>query len=151
MDPQDEAEQAILEADRAFAARATTGSAAQAFREFMEADEGLLFRSNGEPIKGAEAIYRHFGGAAPETGKLTWEPMAAWASESGDFGASWGRSRFTPIGATQPVQAYRYLTVWRRDASGRWKGLMDMGAPAQDLLGPAAAAPAQPAPVRPTG
>jgi ketosteroid isomerase-like protein len=139
-----EAEQAILAADRAFAAQAVSTTAAQAFREFMDPQEGLLFQPNGEPVEGADLIFRQLGGAAPETGKLTWEPVQAWASESGDLGASWGRSRLTPLDPTRPAQAFRYLTVWRKDAEGRWKGLMEMSAPAQDLIsrpGPAAPAP----------
>lgn len=142
-DEREEAEQAILAADRAFAARASQTTAAQAFREFMDGENGLLFRPGGEPLEGAEAIYGYMGGAAPETGKLLWEPVQAWASESGDFGASWGRSRFVPNGAAAPTRAYRYMTVWRRDADGAWKGLMDMGAPADDLV-PRAAAPVPP-------
>jgi ketosteroid isomerase-like protein len=148
-DEREEAEQAILAADRAFAARASQVSAAQAFREFMDAEEGLLFRPNGEPLQGAEAIFQHQGGNAPETGKLTWEPVEAWASESGDFGASWGRSKFTPLDPSRPAQAYRYMTVWRKDRDGRWKGLMDMGSPAADLLAVPAAPGGQPRPAVP--
>jgi ketosteroid isomerase-like protein len=128
----------VMAADRAFAARASQATTAQAFREFM-AEDGLLFRADGEPLRGPAAIFAHFGGAAPETGKLLWEPAQAWVSEDGTFGASWGRSRFVLNGAAQPSAAYRYMTVWRRDADGRWKGLMEMGAPAKDLL-PAASA-----------
>ncbi|MDP8916020.1 MAG: nuclear transport factor 2 family protein [Pseudomonadota bacterium] len=130
----------IMAADRAFAARASERTAAEAFREFMDA-EGLLFRDNAEPVRGKEAIYARFGGAAPEQGKLLWEPVQAWASESGDFGASWGRSRFVPNDRTKPATAFRYMTVWRRDAQGRWRGLMDMGVPANDLVAPAAQKP----------
>lgn len=125
----------ILAADRAFAARSAETTAAQAFREFMDAD-GLWIVEGREPLRGVDAIFDRLGGVAPETGKLLWEPAEAWASESGDFGASWGRSRFVPLGATEPVAAYRYLTVWRRDSDGRWKGLMDMGVSADDLLKP---------------
>jgi ketosteroid isomerase-like protein len=123
----------ILAADRAFAARSSSVSAAQAFREFMASD-GLLFRNDGEPIEGPEAIFRYFGGDAAETGKLTWEPAEAWASEAGDFGASWGRSRFTPKDPAQPARGFRYMTVWRKNEQGEWRGLMDMGAPAADLV-----------------
>jgi ketosteroid isomerase-like protein len=119
-------------------------TAAQAFREFMDEDDGLLFRAGGEPLQGGEAIFNHLGGAAPETGKLLWEPVRAWASESGDLGASWGRSRFQPNDPTQPARAWRYMTVWRRDSDGKWKGLMDMGIAADDLVRPAPVAPAAP-------
>jgi len=122
-----------MAADRAFAARSGEVTAAQAFREFMDA-EGLWIRPNAEPVVGAEAIYAAFGGDAAETGKLTWEPAQAWASETGDFGASWGRSLYKPNDPAQAPRAYRYLTVWRKDEQGRWRGLMDMGVDAADLL-----------------
>lgn len=138
-DERAEAEQSILAADRAFAARATAATTATAFREFMDAENGLLFRPGGEPVEGAELIFQHFGGAAPESGKLTWEPAQAWASEAGDFGASWGRSRLTPVDPARPAEAFRYMTVWTKDRDGRWKGLMNMGAPAPDLVVPATA------------
>jgi ketosteroid isomerase-like protein len=133
----------ILAADRAFAARSAEYSAAQAFREFMDAD-GLWLVPNREPVVGADAIHAAFGGDAPEEGKLTWEPVQAWASEAGDFGASWGRSRYTPNDASKPARAYRYMTVWRKDEQGKWRGLMDMGVEASDLLPkPPEPAPAQ--------
>ncbi len=156
-DERQEAEQAILAADRAFAARASAGTAAEAFREFMDAEDGLVFRIGGEPLEGAEAIHRYFGAEAPDTGKLLWEPVQAWASEAGDFGASWGRSSFVPNGAATPTRAHRYVTVWRRDPDGEWKGLVEVGIAADDLLArqpssvvsPAAVAPA-PATVLPS-
>jgi ketosteroid isomerase-like protein len=141
----------IMAADRAFAARASEATAAQSFREFM-ANDGLLFQNNGEPLRGTEAIYRYMGGDSAEGGKLTWEPVEAWASEGGDFGASWGRSRWTPKDSSQAARAYRYLTVWRKNEQGEWRGLMDMGVPANDLLQTApTATPARPAaaPARP--
>ena len=135
----------IMAADRAFAARSSEVGAAQAFREFM-AEDGLWLVADREPIRSAEAIYQALGGANPSGGKLLWEPAEAWASAAGDFGASWGRSRFVPDDPKQAPRAYRYMSVWRRDEDGRWRALMDMGAPASDLLtAPAPGAPAQPA------
>ena len=129
--------QEILAADRAFAARAGQATAAQAFREFM-AEDGLLFRDDGQPLSG-DAIFEHFGGAAPEQGRLTWAPVQAWASQGGDFGASWGESRWTPNDAAQAPRGARYLTVWRRNEAGEWRGLMEMDVSAKDLPAVAAA------------
>ena len=60
---------------------------------------------------------------------LHWAPEEAFASAEGDFGASWGRWEMHPDGdrTTPPAARGTYLTVWRRDAAGAWKGLMDIG------------------------
>lgn len=117
----------ILAADRAFAARAGQVGAAQAFREFMDEVDGRLIPTGVDPVVGADAIYALMGGDAPETVRLVWEPVEAWVAESGDFGFSWGRSRYIPVDPEQPEREGRYVTVWRKDAGGRWKGLIDIG------------------------
>ena len=141
----DDPAEELLAADRAFAARAREAGAARAFQEFMHPEDSLLVRQDGEPVRGAEAIYRHFGGGRPEAGKLNWAPSEAWVSETGDFGASWGRAEFIPTDATQPRSFHRYVTVWRKNASGEWKGLIDIDTPARDAMAGVAAAPAAPA------
>jgi ketosteroid isomerase-like protein len=117
----------VLAADRAFAARAQVVGAAQAFREFADPDEGKMWPTGGEPVVGDEAIYAFMGGDAPAQGALLWEPAEAVVSESGEFAATWGRSRSVPNDREQPVSVGRYITVWRKDEDGRWRFLWDLG------------------------
>jgi ketosteroid isomerase-like protein len=127
-DPAADTAAAVRAADQAFEARAQAVGSAQAFREYMDPKDGLEFGA-GAPIKGAEAIYQSLGGAAPATTRLEWTVVDAWGAASGDLGVTTGTWRATSIAhPTAPPVTGRYVTVWRKDSSGRWKGLIDIGA-----------------------
>lgn len=116
---------AVLAADRAFAVVSDKEGSAKAFRAFMDPVDGLMF-AGGEPTRGLDAIYKAQGGDAPAKAKLAWTPDEVFAS-TGDMGVTWGHWTLTPIGAAKPLIKGRYVTVWRRDAKGEWKGLIDIG------------------------
>ena len=115
----------ILATERAFAAMADEEGSAKAFRAYMDPVDGLEF-AGGEPARGSDAIYKAQGGDAPEKAKLAWTPDEVFAS-TGDMGLTWGHWTFTPVDAAKPVARGRYVTVWRRNAKGEWKGLVDIG------------------------
>lgn len=116
----------VRAADIAFAKRAAEAGTAQAFREFMDAADGLEFGS-GPPTRGAEAIFQAMGGAAPAKSRLAWTPTDAWGAGSGDLGVTTGTWSSTPLDGSRPPTTGRYVTVWRKDAAGHWKGLIDIG------------------------
>ena len=116
----------VRAADIAFAKRAAEVGTAQAFREFMDAADGLEFGS-GPPIRGADAIFKAMGGAAPVKSRLEWTPIDAWGAASGDLGVTTGTWSSVPLDGARPTATGRYVTVWRRDAAGHWKGLIDIG------------------------
>ena len=124
-DPAADTAAAVRAADLAFETRAQAVGAAQAFREFMDPTDGLEFGS-GPPIRGAEAIYKSMRG---DTGHATlqWAPTDAWGSASGDLGVTTGTWRL--LDGSRPPITGRYVTVWRKDAAGQWKGLIDIGSP----------------------
>ncbi len=117
---------AVRAADVAFEKRAQAVSVAQAFRETMDEADGLQFGS-GAPTRGAAAIYQAMGGDAPSKTRLEWTPVDAWGSKGGDMGVTTGTFKFTNLGAASFTG--RYVTVWRKNAAGAWKGLIDIGAP----------------------
>jgi ketosteroid isomerase-like protein len=118
----------LLSVDREFAAYAAEHGTAAAFKVFMEPSDSRAFEG-GEPVRGAEAIYEAHGGGKPEAGKLAWSPDEAFAGRAGDMGVTWGHWRYTPIDSSQRAQSGHYVTVWRKDADGHWKGLIDIGNP----------------------
>jgi ketosteroid isomerase-like protein len=110
----------LLEADLSFSRRSEEKGASQAFYEFLAPDGVTL--SAGEPaIRGREAIKVHL--AAGPQGFFTWQPIAADVSGSGDVGYTWGTANFQTKGPDdKPRIVYsKYVTVWRKQNSGRWK------------------------------
>lgn len=116
----------ILAADRAFSDRSAAVGDAKAFKEFMDGADGLEF-GGGEPRRGAEEIYQSHGGDAASKGVLTWKPAEVFVSTSGDLGATWGHWLLTPNDPDKKSETGRYVTVWRKGASGGWKGIIDIG------------------------
>ena len=118
----------LLAVDRDFAAYAGAHGTAAAFRAFMEPTDSRQFNA-GEPVRGAEAIYQAEGADKPSKGKLDWSPAEAFAGKAGDMGVTWGHWRYTSVDPAQKAITGRYVTVWRKDAEGHWKGLIDIGNP----------------------
>jgi hypothetical protein len=119
--------EAVKQADLAFAKRASQVGFARAFLEFMDEKEGLLYGVEGPPTVGARAAFEALGGDAPERMKVEWAPTQAWGSKGGDMGVTVGTYKRTPVVAGPPVRTGRYVTVWRKNAEGEWKGLIDIG------------------------
>ena len=63
----------------------------------------------------------------PAGSALSWTPVNAFGAKSGDMGVTTGDWTFTAPGI-KDIHG-RYVTVWRKDASGHWKGLIDIGNP----------------------
>ncbi len=116
----------LLAAERAFAARSLSAGAEAAFREYVDPADGRAF-DGGDPLRGVEAIARSHG----DGGLLAWAPSEVFASAGADMGAVWGVWSYTPKGADKVLVTGRYVTVWRKDAKGAWKAIIDIGAPDQ--------------------
>jgi len=132
---------AVRAADTAFAARAQSVPTAQAFREFMDETDGLQF-DGAKPVRGAAAIYELMGGDQPPRSRLEWHVTDAWGSKGGDMGVTTGVWKSTSMSGARPPLTGRYVTVWRRNAKGEWKGLIDIGnadTPSQPAAAPAPA------------
>ena len=121
----------LLATERAFAARSAAAGAEAAFRDYVDPVDGLGF-GDGEPLRGAEAVARwHADG-----GRLLWAPAEVFAATGGDMGTVWGVWSYTPKGADKVLVTGRYVTVWRKDAKGAWKAIIDIGAPDPEAAEP---------------
>jgi len=61
---------------------------------------------------------------------VTWYPVFATVAASGDLGYTWGYYRWTSRddkGTPAPPIEGKYLTIWRRDRSGKWEVMVDTG------------------------
>lgn len=115
----DEAFDAIVAAERAFAADAGANGINAAFMR-AAAEHGVVFRP--APVRVADV----YGQAPPAEYSLLWGPSAAEIAPSGDLGYTYGPFHVTD--ATGAVTgAGHYFTVWERDGRGPLRFRSDIG------------------------
>ncbi len=122
----------VLEVDSDFSDMAQSDGVAAAFAAYMDATDGQMIQP-GAVIKGEEAIRMVFADW-PENMKLIWEPDSGYAASDGDFAVTTGRFKRTQD--DKVLQEGRYVTVWRKNGAGDWKGVMDIGQPDAPLPAP---------------
>lgn len=112
-------------ADVAFSDYAQTAGMAEAFGKYMDAVDGKLI-SPGSVTTGSAEIRKGFESWPPGL-KMTWAPDMGHGSASGDLAVTSGRWKREREGKI--VAEGRYVTVWRKNEAGEWKGVIDVGAP----------------------
>ncbi len=117
------AAQVIVDNERAFQQAVADLGERDGFLAFL-AESSVLFRPR--PVPG-RAVY--LGKPDPGT-QLRWRPDLAHVSGGGDFGWASGPWMLGTGWATgRPGATGHYLTVWRREAGGQWRVVLDGGAP----------------------
>jgi ketosteroid isomerase-like protein len=116
----------LLAADTAFSANSAKEGVFQAFMDVATPDTKLL----SEGGKGFDAVRSGYKDTPP-TATLSWKPMEAQASSKGDMGYTWGRYEYRDRKADgkEVVETGTYVTIWRRQADGSWKVVLDGGEP----------------------
>jgi ketosteroid isomerase-like protein len=116
----------LIAADSAFAAQAAKVGVYQAFMGVATPDTKLLSESG----KGFDAVKSGYKNT-PATATLTWTPTEAEVSQGGDMGYTWGRYEYRdrPASGKMTVETGTYVTIWRRQADGSWKVVLDGGEP----------------------
>lgn len=112
----------LLNADRAFAAKARADGVPAAFAAF--ADDDAIMLSRQVVTQGHDAIVSRFANW-PAGQHIEWAPEAGRVSERGDMGWTWGSATYVaPDGARTTG---RYISIWTRDLDGNWKYAVDAG------------------------
>lgn len=93
------------------------------------AEDAVMMVPGLPPLRGRAAIreYIEAGAQMPGFG-VRWEPLEAHVSASGDMAYVIERNQFTmqdSTGATV-TESNKTVTVWRRQADGTWKNVIDM-------------------------
>lgn len=116
----------LMATDRAFNQMSVDVGTREAFLAFM-AEDAILLTDRAQPTFGLAAIAPLLGAENP--GALTWTPETAVTSDDGTLGYTWGR--YIASGVDGDGNAYeahgKYVNVWRKNAEGQWRVLVDMG------------------------
>jgi uncharacterized protein (TIGR02246 family) len=98
------------------------------------ANDGIMFPPDQAPVVGRAAIKEYMAAAFAIPGfSVQWSPGEIKVASSGDLAYSFGRSRYTvpdSSGTILTIHA-KGVTIWRREADGRWQCVADIwnGAP----------------------
>lgn len=107
-------------------AKATADGGGPAFAAWFAAD-GVSLANGQAPVHGHDAIARQ-ATWSPKSYQLVWTPTDGVMSPSGDMGYTWGHyeGQSHDADGNSKVTTGRYLTIWRREADGSWKVVLDV-------------------------
>jgi ketosteroid isomerase-like protein len=119
---------ALLKADRAFA-QATAERRLEGFASFLEEDVTTI-RPNSPVLKGKIALVERWTALLRDPAStITWKPLRAVISSSGDLGFTVGSYEVTKDNGhgRQAAGSGKYVTIWRKQPDGSWKVTFDSG------------------------
>jgi ketosteroid isomerase-like protein len=115
----------LIKVDKEFSALSLEKGMKFAFLEYA-ADSAVLLQRNVMPMVGKKVISDAFESFSDAGFTLSWEPLYADMSQSGDLGYTYGiYTSF--IKADSSVTKGKYVTIWKKQADGSWKFVLDGG------------------------
>jgi ketosteroid isomerase-like protein len=124
----DRQRRSLLRTDTEFAALSVAQDFSRAFPAYA-APLVMPFGRNFFFLLGNQEVTDFYAGATPDE-VLSWTPLYAGASESGDLGFTVGTAIdaiTNPDGSVDRFHS-KYLTLWARQADGAWRFIADGGA-----------------------
>jgi ketosteroid isomerase-like protein len=119
---------ALLETDRAWATLAAADGPVDSVVAYWTSDARVVL--TGQPVLvGTDAIRGMITATRAIPGfHISWTPDSAVVSPGGDFGYTYGTNRITAPDSTGTLRSAvgRYITVWRKEADGRWRCSFDI-------------------------
>lgn len=126
--------QNLVEAEKAFSAAAVKDGFRASFIQFFD-DDGIGFGPHPEKTKGV--LLKRPAPVAPAPNIFQWTPMYGDISLSGDYGYTTGPLLFTDRATPPKVLGNgMYFSVWKKQADGGWKVIIDMGVDTPEAVGP---------------
>jgi ketosteroid isomerase-like protein len=135
----DTAVESLLSAERAFAAMAAEQGVRASFLANF-ADDGIAFEPG--PVRLRETWSARPAPADPAALRLQWVPAAGVVAASGELGFTTGPYALSFANGARPPHYGIYTSVWRRDAAGSWKVVLDAGVDTPEAISASALAPA---------
>jgi ketosteroid isomerase-like protein len=121
----------LLAIERDFLAEASAGGIGRAYAGRL-ADDARVHRPGAMPVVGRAALD---GWTAAQDAKFGGEPLFADVSRSGELGYAWGS--YERLGGG-PDAGY-FARVWKKDAAGTWRIVMDTVSPVPEGVKPLSA------------
>jgi ketosteroid isomerase-like protein len=108
--------------------KATSERGSQGYLSYY-ADDAVEVPDGAPVLQGKESIAKTMGFLDDKQNQLTWTPIGADISASGDLGYTYGAYEFRSTGKDgKPVVAHgKYTTIWKKQGNGAWKIVLDMG------------------------
>ncbi|HEY6765846.1 MAG TPA: DUF4440 domain-containing protein [Candidatus Sulfotelmatobacter sp.] len=93
------------------------------------ADEAVEVPNGADTISGKPAIAKTMGFLDDKNNHLTWIPVGADMSSSGDLGYTYGTFEFRSLGKNGKTEIShgKYTSIWKKQNDGSWKVVLDMG------------------------
>jgi len=115
----------MVKTEQAFSKLAEEQNVRDAFLAFI-ADDGLLFRPGA--VNGKKWMQEHPVPPSDKNPLLAWQPAFAGMSVSGDMGFTTGPWEFKADRSDDKPAGYGdFVTVWKKQADGTWKFVVDLG------------------------
>lgn len=113
----------LIDADTEFSDFSLKNGFHKAFITYA-ADSVTILKPGHLPLVGKNNLIKSYEGRSDSGLVLTWKPIRAVLSESGDLGFTYG---IWTLIAKKDTSQGTYLTVWAKDVDGRWKFIADTG------------------------
>ena len=120
----DSIKQVLKQTDQAFSDRSKQVGQQVAFLEYMDENVTML-RPNSMPLVTKDSVKKIYAQRSDTSFVLTWTPLYADVSSSGDLGYTYGTWLFETKSGGKGEGTY--CTIWKQDATGKWKFVMDVG------------------------
>ncbi|HTZ95018.1 MAG TPA: DUF4440 domain-containing protein [Terriglobales bacterium] len=93
------------------------------------AEDAVELPNNTDALQGKEAIAKTMGFLNDKNNQLTWTPLFADVSVSGDMGYTYGTWEFRSKDkeGKPTVERGKYTTIWKKRKDGSWKVALDIG------------------------
>jgi len=95
-------------------------------------DDAVLLSAGEQTLKGKESIRQMVEGGFKDPGfQISWEPQSAEISKSGDLGYLLESTKMTMTDSlgNASVQNFNAVTIWKKQADGKWKCAVDVLSP----------------------
>ena len=117
--------QEMVKTEQAFSKMAEEKNTRDAFMTFI-ADDGLLFRPGA--VNGKKWMLEHPVPPSDKKPLLAWQPSFAGMAASGDMGFTTGPWEAKADIKDEKPSAYgHFMTVWKKQADGSWRFVVDLG------------------------